>query len=444
VSMHFLTRTVVLLLSAVACVSSAAAGELADGVAVINVAAADTGHGHAEEAKPEPAAQSASEAPAETDGEGDGEPEPVRLWPETPAVDPDQQPFVLVRRLRAVQDEIAQGSAEAHEHQSTLMKELGALLPILPVAVWDDVRNVRAAIFFVLSGGNPAVLRVVNGRPKSEFVERRVLRAALAYGEGRVVDAMGLMQKVDARNLDPLLGGIFALIQGTLITKKDPIRAIQFFDQARLLSPGTLVEEAALRQEILLIAKEGEVERFDVLSSQYARRFPNSLFAQSFRRHLFAGIARKNFKRAEEWMSRTETELMRVPGPERLGLYLAMAEEATKDGNLDVARFAAAKARELAPADSRSMQRAKLFEGAALAASEQYEQATTLLGEVEPTKISASDEEIRSAALAVAGAVGKWPATPQIIEEPVEPPSAVARAEALLTQVDTLLEGPPQ
>ncbi|MGE0023959.1 MAG: hypothetical protein AB7S70_10055 [Hyphomicrobium sp.] len=444
-SMHLLTRTVVLLLlSAAAGVSSAAAGELADGVAVINVAAADTGHGHghAEDAKAAPTAH--GEGEASTDSEGDGEPEPVRLWPEAPAVDPDQQPFVLVRRLRAVQDEIALGSAEAHEHQRTLMKELGALLPILPVAVWDDVRNVRAAIFFVLSGGNPTVLRIINGRPKSEFVERRVLRAALAYGEGRVVDAMGLMQKVDARALDPLLGGIFALIQGTLITKKDPIRAIQFFDQARLLSPGTLIEESALRQEILLIAKEGEVERFDVLSNQYARRFPNSLFAQSFRRHFFAGIARKNFKRAEEWMSRTERELTRVPGPERLGLYLAMAEEATKDGNLDVARFAAAKARELAPADSRSMQRAKLFEGAALAASEEYEQAATLLGEVDSAKISEQDEEIRSAALAVAGAVGKWPTPPQKIEEPVEAPGSVSRAEALLSQVDTLLGGPPQ
>ena len=46
----------------------------------------------------------------------------------------------------------------------------------------------------------------------------------------------------EARNLDPALSGIVALIQGTLSSKKDPQKAIRLFDEARLLSPGTLVE----------------------------------------------------------------------------------------------------------------------------------------------------------------------------------------------------------
>ena len=133
---------------------------------------------------------------------------------------------------------------------------------------------------------------------------------------------------------------------------------------------------------------------------------------------------------------------MKVPAAERVGLYLAMAEEATKNGNIDIARFAAGKARELSRADSRSFQRASLFEGAALVATEDYEQGLTLLNGVDEEKLAAPDKEIRASALALAGAVGKWPDAPAELDEPE--PEAVGRAQSLLTEVDSLLEGSPK
>lgn len=396
----------------------------------VGPAAAAGDHDEAQHAAvPEGAAES-------EDGEA---PKLPPLWPEVPVVESDKQPFMLVRSLRIVQDEVAAGSVSAHERQRQLMRDVGQQMAEMPVAVWDDVRNVRAAIFFVLSGGNPVVLRPVLDRPKTPHVERRALRGALAYGEGRVVDALGLLSKLEARKLDPLLGGIVALIQGTLASRKDSAKAIAFFDEARLLSPGTQIEEAALRQQILLLAREGELERFDLLTAQYSRRFPNSLFARSFRRQFFAGVARQDFKRASEWISRTETELMKVPAAERVGLYLAIAEEATRGGNIDIARFAAGKARELSRADSRSYQRASLFEGAALAATEDFGQGLDILNAVDATKLAIPDREIRDSALAVGGAVGKWPPPPQKLDEP--DPQSVARAQALLTKVNSLLGG---
>ncbi|WP_334145591.1 hypothetical protein [Hyphomicrobium sp.] len=361
------------------------------------------------------------------------------LWPEAAPVETAQQPYMLIRSLRSVQDAVASGSLSAHEQQRQMMRDIGAQMSGLPVAVWDDVRNVRAVIFFVLSGGNPVVLKPILDRPKTAHTERRALRGALAYGEGRVVDAMGLLGKLEARTLDPLLGGIVALIQGTLASRKDAAKAIAFFDEARLLSPGTLIEEAALRQQILLLAREGDLERFDLLTAQYSRRFPNSLFAHSFRRQFFAGVAKQNFKRASDWISRAETELMKVPAAERVGLYLAIAEEATKGGNIDIARFAAGKARELSQAGSRSYQRAKLFEGAALAATPDFGQGLEILNAVDATQLAIPDREVRDSAIAVAGAVGRWPSPPPAaLDEPA--PESVARAEVLLGKVNSLLE----
>lgn len=403
---------------------------LGGGTALINMAAAATHHGNEHDAE-EPAHDASSDETA---------PSSPPLWPEAAAVEADWQPYVLIRSLRKVQDEIAAGSGEAHERQRQIMRDLGGRMKAMPVAVWDDVRNVRAAIFFVLSGGDPAVLKPAIARPRTPYIERRALRGALAYGEGRSLDALGMLQKLEARKLDPLLGGIVALIQGTLITKKDPKKAIVFLDEARLLSPGTLIEEAALRQQILLLAREGELERFDLLAGQYSRRFPKSIFAQSFRRQFFAGVARQHYKRASEWISRTETELQKVPPAERVGLYLAIAEEATKGGNIDIARYAAGKARELSHADSRSLQRAKLFEGAALAVTSDFAEGVSLLGEVDPEKVGESDLKMRDAALSVAAAVGRWPDAPETLDDPGTP-EAVGRAQVLLSEVDSLLKG---
>jgi chemotaxis protein MotC len=390
-------------------------------------------HGASKEASSAPAGDAGEEATVEA---------PAPLWPETPAVENSKQPYMLLRSLRAVQDKVAAGSISAHEDQRRLLRDYGEEMRSLPIGVWDDVRNVRAAIFFVLSGGDPAVLKTVIGRERTPFVERRLLKGALAYGEGRLVDALSMIHKIEARKLDPLLGGMVALIQGTLVSKKDSVKAVVYFDEARLLSPGTLIEESALRQQILLLAREGELERFDTLTAQYSRRFPNSLFARNFRRQLFAGVARQNFKRADEWLTRTETELMKVPASDRIGLYLSIAEEATKAGNVGIARFAAVKARELAEDGSSAMRRAKLFEGAALVTTEDFAAGLKLLGEIDTARLRTSDREVYDAAMAIARSVGKWPEVTQALDE--TPPDSVGRAQTLLSKVDSLLGGMPQ
>lgn len=384
----------------------------------------------------------AAETPDASEAEGaDGEAVAPRvpLWPEAAAVEADQQPFALVRALRAVQDQLAGGSASAHDEQRLMLRDLSERLRRMPAQVWDDVRNVRAAVFFVLSGGDPAVLKIVIGRTKSPYVARRLLNGALAYGEGRKRDALGLLTPVDVRTLDPVLGGMVALIQGTLLSRANPNGAIDRFDEARLLAPGTLIEESALRQQILLVAREGEMERFDLLTDQYSRRFPQSLFAPNFRRQFFAGVARQHFKRASEWISRTETELMKVPPGERAALYLAIAQEATKGGNIDIAKYAAEKARELSHQGSRQMARAILYEGAARVATDEFETGVALLRDIDLQALDADDREIHAAALSVARSVGAWPDANDDIN--AEVPASVSRAQTLLSEVDTLLGG---
>ena len=77
-----------------------------------------------------------------------------------------------------------------------------------------------------------------------------------------------------------------------LETKRDAKAAVELLDWARLLAPGGLVEEAALRREIALLAEAKDVGRAAMLTRQYATRFAASLYAADFFRDLAVAIAR--------------------------------------------------------------------------------------------------------------------------------------------------------
>jgi len=397
-------------------------------------------HGESEEKSEEaedPEAKGKEEAKSEETGEEQPRPLPM-LTPEEAA----KQPFGLVRTLQSVQDQIAQGSASAHEFQKRYLAELNAEMRKVPPEVWDDPRNARAAVIFVLSGGDPRLANDLLSRTPLPPVDERLLKAALAFGEGRVQDAVLFFEGIDVRSLEPGLAGLVALIHGTLIAKKEAKKAIALFDDARLVSPGTLVEESALRQEVLLVAHEGDFDKFDKLASQYSRRFGKSIYARNFRRQFFAGVARQDFKGTSEWISRTEAELMKLPQAERQGAYLSIAEEATLAGNVAIASFAAGKAAELAREGSAEKERARLYEGAAHLVTDDYEGGLKTLNGVAKQKLRPADKEVHEAALSLASQLRKWPAAPAESSEPI--PAGVMRAQDLMSKVDTLLAGGAQ
>src|SRR5688572_29720184 len=68
-------------------------------------------------------------------------------------------PLQMVRTLHLMQDQIATGSTEAHIGQRGLLGVLDTRFMELVPEVWQNGKNVHAAVSFVLSGGNPGILR---------------------------------------------------------------------------------------------------------------------------------------------------------------------------------------------------------------------------------------------------------------------------------------------
>ena len=164
----------------------------------------------------------------------------------------------------------------------------------------------------------------------------------MAYGEGRHEEAAELLGGIEARKLDPGMAGHVAYVQGELAAKKEPVKALAYLDDARLLSPGTIVEEAALRRQIALLAAAGKADRYELLATQYLRRFPSSVYAGGFRQQFAAAIAVHTNAGEPGRLARLESMLGGVEQADRREVYLTIAKEAIAKGKVEMAKFAAA------------------------------------------------------------------------------------------------------
>lgn len=336
--------------------------------------------------------------------------------------DAHKEPYEFIRSLQVVQDEIARGSSAAHSSQRKLLSQIGEQLRKVGSDVWKEPRNARAALVFVLSGGDPTIVRDLLGRGVSFGVDEKLVKGALAYAEGRDQEAAQLLGSIDARSLEPTLGAQVALVQSVVMAKKDAKKAIAHLDVARLLAPGTLVEEAALRREVFLVAGMGDHERFEQLSSQYLRRFRNSIYGASFRRQFAAEVSGELYANTPARLANLEPALQMLDSRERRDVYLSIAREAIIGGRVEVARFAAKNATPLTDEGSLDNTRCKIYEAAALIVTDEFERGISTLSGIERGKLDATDAELLDAALTVAHEVRRPPVLGDATTIPKLPP----------------------
>ena len=351
------------------------------------------------------------------------------------------EPFELVRSMQSLQDQIVRGNIRAHAAQRELLGRIAEQFEILDAQKWKDPMNARAAVVFVLSGGNARVLHKLILSGAGADLGEKLLKGALAYGEGRHEEAAELLGGIEARKLDPGMAGHVAYVQGELTAKKEPIKALAHLDDARLLSPGTIVEEAALRRQIAVLAAAGKADRYEFLATQYLRRFPSSVYAGGFRQQFAAAIAAHTNAGEPGRLARLEGILGGVEQADRREVYLTIAKEAIAKGKVEMAKFAAANAQRLTEESSAERERARLYEAAALVVTEDFDRGVEMLGAVERSKLADTDTALLDAALGIAGQVRRLPDAPA--SEPIDTAASqvLAQAHKSVAQVDEILSG---
>jgi chemotaxis protein MotC len=361
-------------------------------------------------------------------------------------------PIEMVRTLQVLQDQIATGSTEAHVAQRALLAHIDERLMPLDPQVWQDSKNVRAAVIYVLSGGKPSILNRLLSLEHLTKQDELITRGALAYVEGREADAKEYLGEVDVHVLPPTLAGQIALVQSALIVREDPARSIQLLDYVRLQLPGTLVEEAALRRAIFVASQIGNTQKFESLSKQYLRRFRYSVYAGNFRQRFAAALTRLDFVKDRQQFSRLVTILNELEPEGQRELYLLVAQTAIDQGQTNAAILASERAYNLSSADKVSAERSKLYKAAALiVTTEGFVAGLGELREINKGILPASDATLLDAALSMAShirsapgaapasahhAQSVFPASEAAQTNPSSP--AISRAQEALGRVDQL------
>lgn len=326
-------------------------------------------------------------------------------------------PFEMVRTLQTLQAQIASGNAAAVAAQRELLNVMEGKFLAAPSSVWQDGRNARAAVIYTLSGGNPRLMRGLLTITPPIAVDANLAAGALAYIENREEEAKKRLLPLEARSLPMSLGGQVALVQAGLIAREDLSRAIKLLDDARLLMPGTLVEEAALRREVFLVAQTGNLDRFEFLSRQYLRRFGTSIYAEDFRQRFATAIARLGIADGDDRFPRLEAILKSSDPENQRALFLQLAQAAVVHGKLTTARSAASDAAKLSPTGGGDSMRAGLYDAAAsIAAGNDIGAVQMRLASLNRRQLGRRDADLLDAAMAVATAVGEVPVEPIPLE----------------------------
>ena len=355
---------------------------------------------------------------------------------------PSGEPFELVRALQAVQDGIANGDTAAHAGHIALIRQIGEKFLTADASVWSNPQNGQAVVIYLLSGGAPQIVRKL---PRDKInVDLRLFDGALAYVEGRQDEARDLLKDVKPRTISSGMGGQVALVQGALFARSEASLAIERLDDARLLLPGTLVEEAALRREILLVGQAEDFDKFEFLTLAYIRHYRNSVYAGDFWQRFSTGLTQSSLALDDRRFARVAALLEQVDRASRLKLYLVIARGALVRGKLTVTRLAGERALTLSADATPDRERAHLYRGASRVLTDEYDGGFAELKALDRTKLAERDVLLLNATLQLALDVRKPIAGPAAAMSADKPPPTPARIDlassnAMLARAQTQL-----
>ncbi|WP_367142525.1 chemotaxis protein MotC [Mesorhizobium sp.] len=313
------------------------------------------------------------------------------------------QPYQLVRSLQLIQDRIAGGDHAALPMQAKLLEMIDARMRDANAEDFKEPKNFRALLVYGMSGGNPVTVAAAASRAMTDPQSLAIAKGVVAYLNGRPASAIEMLKPIDPMSVPPDIGAFLALVKGSLLAADDPAQALALLDEARLLSPGTLVEEAALRRSVGIAAAQGDAARFALASTQYVASYLYSPYASQFADAFVSGVITLHMAISQDKIA--DITSMMDPEREKV-IYLRIARHAAIDGMTELSAFAAAKAeRGRNGGGSQDDPRSQLYSSLSTMTSASVDEVRAKLGKIDRGKLSQNDRDLLDAAQAVAGEV---------------------------------------
>ncbi len=308
----------------------------------------------------------------------------------------DLPPYKMLRSLQAVQDSIAQGDASANDMQRFMLSVIDRRLRAADPSVFEDPRNVDAALIYAMSGGNPATLNVLIQKDAAGNFDNRVTDSLLQYFRGKGSAATKLLEETVPEYRTTDIGPYLALVAANSVMQAHPEKSLEYFDWARLILPGTIVEEAALRRSLVILEKNHAVERSRTFFRRYFQRFPLSPYSSQVV-ELFVNYLMQNFGP----VSREDVVALVDPLPlnRQQAVYLRIARRAALEGLHDLGQFAAGRVLELEPDETSGVNRiARLYLGLSTLPAGKMNQSDELLSRLTDDMLGPQERRLRNAA----------------------------------------------
>jgi chemotaxis protein MotC len=323
--------------------------------------------------------------------------------------------------LQRIQIRMAQGDKSAYAAQLKQLKAMDVAIAAAKPEAWKDRREAESLVIYVLSGGTLGdVVRLLKDDVLPE-TDRTLARGAVAYITSHEADALDLLGSVDLKALEPRVAGEVAFARSVLAAKRDDEAAVALLDWARLVAPGGLVEEAALRREIELVAKARDAARSAMLTRQYATRFGASLYAADFFHELASLIARFGLADDPENYQLLSDAAAGLPPDALRDFLLTLAKAAIVNARFGAASAAAAQVLKSAPKDSLEEARGRLYLDASRLFSDGYAAARADLQTIAAAKFDRSDAGLLASIRNVAAQLRTAPSSGAVEAQGAEP-----------------------
>ncbi len=350
-------------------------------------------------------------------------------------VDETLEPYRMLRSLQFVQDTVIRGDHSAAEMQRFMLGTIDERLRTADPKLYQDPRNVDAALIYAMSGGNPATLEYLVARDIDGNFDNRVSDALRKYLSGKGTLIARSLGDIANEYKNAKIGPYLALVAGNVTLTKDPVAALKFYDWARLTAPGTIVEEAAMRRSLAIAVDAKIVEKASLYANGYARRFLYSPYASQFA-DLFVRFVVEHYDVLQP--QDIEATLGYMDVDRRREIYLRVAREAAIAGRKDLATMAADQARLLSGSEQGADALANLYGSLVGVPTENVDDAMAVLMQIPEEALSPRDRALRQAAETVAKEVLRKPQPNQ----PASTPPREAEDETAAAAADPDLQDP--
>jgi chemotaxis protein MotC len=330
------------------------------------------------------------------------------------SVDDTLEPYRMLRSLQFVQDTVVRGDHSAADMQRFMLGTIDDRLRAADPKLFQDPRNVDAALIYAMSGGNPATLEFLVARDIDGNFDNRISDALRKYLSGQGTMISKTLGDIANEYRNEKIGPYLSLVAGNVTLARDPAAALKFYDWARLTAPGTIVEEAALRRSLAVAVDAKIVDKASIYANGYARRFLYSPYASQFA-DLFVRFVVEHYDvlKPED----IEATLGYMDVDRRREVYLRVARQAAIAGRKALATMAAEQAKLLSGSEEGADALAKLYGSLVGVPTENVGDAMQSLMQIPEDALSPRDRALRQAAETVAKEVLRKP-------EPVAQPQS--------------------